>query len=218
MNHVTVRSALLLLSVGAAGPLAAQSFEGVITVRTAISMPNGQPSPEIEYMTRAGKLRINVRSPMGSMGIIAAPAEQKMYLLMDAQSMYAEQPLDLSGAGNSATTAPKITRTGRKETIAGYECEHLLVAGDPGDTDICVTKGLGPYVTPSIGARLPAWQRALASEGAFPLKVTNPAGVVQLEVTKIEKRKLSPAQFEVPDNYSKVAMPAGRRPPGGARQ
>lgn len=201
-------------------PLAAQEFEGVITIRTDMKSRDGTPSPDVEYMTRAGKLRINVRSPMGSMGIIAAPAEHKMYMLMDAQSIYMEQPLTVDAAekaaGSVTTPPPTITRTGKKETIAGYECEHVLVAGNPGSTDVCVARGLGPYVPPALGTQLPAWQRALAADGAFPLKVTRSDGTVQLEVTKIEKRKLSPAMFEVPDSYTKMQMPAGRRPPGGA--
>jgi len=198
-----------------AGALSAQDFEGVITIRTAVPTRDGAPSPEVEYMTRAGKLRLNVRSPMGTMGIIASPAEGKMYMLMDAQSMYMEQPLSLTpraGAANAVT--PEITRTGRKETIAGYECEHLLIAGDPGPTDVCVARGLGPYVPPAIGAAMPAWQRALAKDGAFPLKVSRHDGTVQLEVTKIEKRKLSPLLFTVPESYTRMDMPAGRRPPG----
>lgn len=214
------RSAVLMfaatLAQGAlSSAMSAQDFEGVITIRTAVPMRDGTPSPEVEYMTRAGKLRLNVRSPMGTMGIIASPAEGKMYMLLDAQSMYMEQPMSLAPrAGAAPLATPEITRTGRKETIAGYECEHLLVAGDPGPTDVCVARGLGPYVPPAIGAAMPAWQRALAKDGAFPLKVSRHDGTVQLEVTKIEKRKLSPSLFNVPESYTKMEMPAGRRPPG----
>lgn len=204
-----------------AASLAAQDFEGVITMRTNMRMPDGSPSPEIEYMTRSGKMRLNLRTPMGSMGIIASPAEQKMFMLLDAQRMYTEQPLALGAmqarAGTAPPKAPVITRTGKKETVAGYECEHLLIEGNPRETDVCVARSLGPYVSPTLGTQMPAWQRALAADGAFPLKVTGPDGTVQLEVTKIEKRKLSPSLFDVPDDYTKMQLPAGRRPPGDAK-
>ncbi len=192
--------------------MAAQDFEGVITIRSALRSRDGAPAPEVEYMTRAGKLRINLRSPMGTMGVIASPAEKKLYMLMDAQSAYMEQPLSFSASDN-AVPAPSMTRTGKKETIAGYECEHVRVVSTPDTTDVCLARGLGPYMAPALGAQMPAWQRALAADGAFPLKVTKRDGTVQMEVTKIEKRKLSPALFEVPDSYTKMDMPV-RRPPG----
>ena len=40
---------------------------------------------------------------------------------------------------------PKVTSTGKTETVAGYTCQHWLV-GDKQDTDICMAKGLGYLV------------------------------------------------------------------------
>ena len=216
MTILTLRRAAALIafsSLAHAGALTAQDFEGVITIRSAVRSRDGSPAPDVEYMTRAGKLRINVRSPMGTMGVIALPAEKKMFVLMDAQSAYMEQPLSFSGR-ESTMPAPSIMRTGKKEMIAGHECEHVLVVGKPDTTDVCVARGLGPYIAPSLGAQMPAWQRALTADGAFPLRVAKTDGTVQMEVTKIEKRKLSPAMFDVPDSYTKMVMPAVRRPPG----
>lgn len=215
MTTLTLRRAAAFFAfstVAQAGVLAAQEFEGVITMRSAALSRDGTPAPEVEYMTRAGKMRINVRSPMGSMGMIASPAEKKMYVLMDAQRSYMEQPLSF-GERVSTMPAPVLTRTGKKEMIAGHECEHVLVATKSDTTDMCLARGLGPYIAPALGAQMNAWQRALVAEGAFALKVTKPDGTVQMEVTKIEKRKLSPALFEVPDSYTKMDMPM-RRPPG----
>jgi len=222
---VPIVSALLLASptvTHVAAQNTASAFEGVITMRLANRGGNVTTMQEMEYMARGGKVRMSIAGPMGSMAIIGVPAEQKMYVLIDQQSAYMEMRMDAEGAravgAVAAMPEPKMTRTGRKETIAGYECEHVLVESSQQTYDVCMARGLGPFVNAmsSInrmgrgGASLPAWQRSLGAEGAFPLKVTGPDGAVQLEVTRIERKKLAEAQFAVPLNYTKMDMP--RRP------
>ena len=204
----------------------AQAFEGVITMRMSPMRGGGDALQELEYMSHAGKVRVNVKSPMGPMGVIGVPAEKKLYLLIDPQSMYMEISTDAAagraGGANVNIAEPKITRTGKKESIAGRECEHIIVDMQQETTDVCVARGLGPFMNALSGlggmmgmggrgaSAQPAWQRSLAADGAFPLKVTKPDGTVQLEVTKIEPKKLADALFTVPGNYSKMDMP--RRP------
>lgn len=205
-------AAAALLSLPPA--LEAQPFEGVITLRAPGTTRDGQPLPELEYLVRGERMRVNVRSPMGTMGLIAIPAEKKMFMLMDQQRVYMETPMDPSRATSGAE--PKITRTGKTETIAGHSCEHVLIAGTTGEnTDVCLAKGLGTFFAPGAQQSMAPWQRQLASEGAFPLRVTGPDGKVTLEATKIERKRLAPALFDVPDSYTKMDMP--RRPPGGGR-
>lgn len=211
MRH-TLAGLLLCLSVLPAAALSAQEFEGTITVRMATGR-NGEPAPDLEYLARGGKVRINARSPMGSVAMIAVPAEKKVYTLMDAQSMYMEQPFSLASAPGANAPAPTITRTGKKEIVAGHECEHILIAGQQGNTDVCMARGLGPFfaATAGMGAAMPAWQRALVGDGGFPLKVSRADGTTQLEVTKIERKKLSDALFTVPGHYTKMDRPTRRR-------
>ncbi len=180
------------------------------------------PMQEVEYLAHAGKVRMNLKSPMGSMSVIGVPADKKMYMLIAQQNMYFEVPMDVdaSRAANAIATAPepRITRTGKMETIAGYQCEHVLVESPQQNADVCMARGLGPFMNAVSamgsmgrgGSALPAWQRSLAADGAFPLKVTSTNGTVMLEVTKIEKKRLADAQFAVPAEYTKMDMP--RRP------
>lgn len=207
-------AAVLSAATLAASSVRAQEFEGVITVHMAGTQRDGTPMPDVEYMARGGKMRINARSPMGNVGIIAVPAEKKVYMLMDAQSMYMEQPFNLTSAGASNAAAPTVKRTGKKETIAGYECEHITITDNGNTNDVCMARGLGPFLSPSSavpGAQLSGWQKALVDDGGFPLKVSRADGTTQMEVTKIEKKRLSDKLFTVPDNYNKMDMPNGRR-------
>lgn len=225
-NRVTTRLVPLVgfLQIALSTGARAQAFEGVITVRLGGAPRGGQPT-EMDYMAKGGNVRLNSVSPLGNVGVVAVPGEGRVYVLLEAQRMYMEQPInDLRGArapGASATAAraqaappPVIKRTGRKETIAGHACEHVLVtsAGD-GEIDMCMARALGPFISPASalgGAGMPAWQRALATDGGFPLKVTRPDGTTLLEVIRIVRRKLPASNFTVPDDFVKMDRPPGR--------
>ncbi len=215
MTRVSLYTLSMAMAVGASS-LSAQTFEGVVTVR--LSSRGGAPQ-EAEYITRNGNVRINLATPAGPAVMIGLAAEQKLYMLLESQRMYMELPTgDLAATAKAAD--PKLTRTGKKETIAGYECEHLLIettsASGVQKTDACVTSALGRFLSPAggMGGAAPAWQRMLSSEAAFPLKVTMPDGSTALEVTKVEKKRVTDTQFRIPSEFTKMDMP---RRPGGLR-
>jgi hypothetical protein len=190
-------------------PVSAQSpFEGVISMRLTGSGQAAGTTQDAEYFaSRSGKARVSLSTPMGKASIIMAPADGKMYMLMDQMSQYIEMELEDLTAPDANADAPKITRTGKKEMIAGWECEHMTVD----QLDVCAAKGLGAYL--NVGGNLmmrggmQPWQSAVLKENIFPLKVTLPDGKVQMEVTKIEKKSVEPAMFQVPSNYTKVTLP-----------
>ena len=206
--------ATALLCVASVG--AAQNFEGIITIRVPARGQNSEPQL-IELLSRGARgVRVNVGGQMGAVSMLSIPSEKKVYVLMDAQSMYMEMANPDVAATATDGATPKITRTGTKETIAGYVCEHVLIETPKETNDVCMAKGLGGFVNFVGGMGMartvaPAWQKTLAADGAFPLKVANGVGLVSLEVTKIEKKKLSDALFTIPSNYTKMAGP-GRRP------
>jgi hypothetical protein len=209
----SIRRAVLAGAVTIAAPfipIAAQSpFEGVITMRLTGSGPAAGTTQDAEYYaSRSGKARVILNTPMGKASIIMAPADGKMYMLMDQMSQYIEADLANLTAPESTADAPRIIRTGKKETIAGWECEHVTVD----QLDVCAAKGLGAYL--NVGGNLmmrggmQPWQSAVLKENIFPLKVTLPDGKVQMEVTKIEKKSVEPSMFQVPANYTKVTLPS----------
>jgi len=155
----------------------------------------------------------------------------KMTTLMPSQKSYIttdfKQMREAAGQSGSLTF-PKLTATGKKETVAGYQCEHYLV-GDDEEIDMCVAKGLGYFGMGGAGrtggfgsflfspemkaeaAANPEWSRLLEG-GAFPLKVTNAKGgqtTMSSEVTSVERKKLDDSLFTVPPDYKEMKMPAG---------
>lgn len=189
----------------------AQGFEGSITLRLP-SGPRGSGMQDVEYLSRAGNVRVNMTSPAGAIGVLGLSSEKKVYVIIEAQRSYMEvPPLDAIVA---AGTPPTVTKTGKTETIAGFECEHVIIeagsANGPTKTDVCLTRALGPFVNPMTalaGARMAPWQRQLMAEGGFPLKVTLNDGSVALEVTKVEKRRVSDSLFRIPTEFNKMDLP-----------
>jgi hypothetical protein len=126
-----------------------------------------------------------------------------------------------AGAGGAAAM-PKVTATGRKETIAGHECEYYVM-GDKAETEVCSAKGLGMFMmgqSPMGGG--PASLAALAAmstnpdavklfaDGFFPLKVVNVKGgknEVVMEATRVEKKTLEASLFVPPPDYTEMKMP-----------
>lgn len=215
LGAFTVGASALFLPVA----LHAQGFEGAITMRMA-QPRNGPALPELEFLSRGGNVRVNVMSPAGSLVILGLGSEKKTYMLIESQRSYTEiSAADVVESSVPENVTLKMTKTGKKETIAGYECEHVLMASTSNAQvtgpamDVCTTRALGAYVNPlssMAGGRANGWQRQLTADGGFPLKVTRADGTVELEVTKIEKRRISDSQFRIPADFNKVDMP--RRP------
>jgi hypothetical protein len=157
----------------------------------------------------------------------------KTYTTMNWNEMAEEMT---KGAGkDSPIDFPKITSTGKTETIAGITCENWLF-GDK--VEMCVAKGLGYFggggsggildklknfaMRDKIKAQLDANPELakFAEGGAFPLKMTeieNGQPKTIMEVTKVERKSLDDSLFTVPADYKKMEIPGMMGMPAGKR-
>jgi hypothetical protein len=232
MGTGRILSAALVASC-AAHLAAAQpaAFEGVV----AYKMMGSGKAAEMTQMYKGRKTRTEVSDgkqttamimdmTAGTMTVLMPP--QKQYMVMDMKKMGRGLSGLLGGKKESGSTGgaamPKITATGRKETIAGHECEYYVM-GDKGETEVCSAKGLGMFMmgqSPMGGG--PASLAALAAmstnpdavklfgDGFFPLKVVNVKGgksEVVMEATRVEKKTLDAALFVPPPDYTEMKMP-----------
>jgi hypothetical protein len=125
-----------------------------------------------------------------------------------------------AAAGTDAVVADlNITATGRKDRIAGHECEYYSFTTSGTQVEICAAKGLGWYFADSSGGRRGAgqipglsnaqreqWERRFA-DGIFPLKVTSGnAGEVTMEVTEITRKQLDASMFQLPAAYTEMRI------------
>ncbi len=216
VSPITILAATVaMFAVVSPRVVAAQPFEGSITMRMSVKGANGAQQQELEYLVRNGKVRVSMGGPAGAMSLLSVPQEQKVYVLMAAQNAYMEMPIAAAAASVAARSPAdaQIKRTGRMETVAGYSCEHVTVISAAQTVDLCLAKGLGGYVNPLAAMQRssePAWQRMLTADGGFPLKVTMPDGSVPLEVVKIEKKRLANDLFSVPLHFTKMETPRRR--------
>ena len=157
----------------------------------------------------------------------------KSYMTMNWGEMAEEMS---KGAGkDSQFDFPKVSSTGKTETIAGIKCEHWLV-GDK--MDMCVAKGLGYFGGGGSGGILDKLKNLALREkikaqldanpefakfvegGAFPLKmssVENGQSKTIMEVTGIERKSLNDSLFTVPGDYKKTEIPGLPGIPGTKR-
>jgi hypothetical protein len=214
------------LALAAAGPAAAQQFEGVVTMTV-----QGGRTGELVQMYKDGKVRMEMQGPEGRGGVmLMQPGKSELTMLMPSEKMY--MVMDPSAMGRRSgidSVPPKITKVGTSETVAGRSCDNYLV-GEKQDHQVCVAKGLGFFGGMGGGpmgrGRGPGGGmpdlasselRAEFKDGFFPLKISRIDGdkkAVVLEVTKIEEKPLPSSLFEVPEGYTKMDMPMGMPGPG----
>lgn len=223
------------------------NFEGVITMKMGTEVQTGM---EMTYSLKGRHTRIETNVPNGpeAHAVMLFDLEaSKVTTLMPSRKMY--MTIDLKQAAEDMKNVakdskksqgdeekfPKLTDTGKQETIAGYTCEHWLM-GDKQNLDMCVAKGLGYFgmggqgggglsalknlaFSPKLlaeAATHPEWVKFLEG-GAFPLKITSTEdGKVKMnmEATRIEKKSLDDSLFAVPADYKEfnMGMPGGGKP------
>lgn len=222
-----VKSAATAVSEAIAGD---DNFEGVVVMKMDTGEQKGM---EMTFSLKGTKTRVETGMPGTPevQGIMIMDTDAgKMMTLMPQQKMY--MTMDLKGmaeeAGEKSAEVekfPKLTSTGRRETIAGHECEHWLI-GDKQDIDMCVAKGLGYFgmggqsgegsfrnmiFSPKMlaeAAAHPEWVKLLKG-GAFPLKITateNGKAAMTMEATRVEKKSLDDTLFGVPAGYKEFNM------------
>ena len=223
------------------------NFEGIITMKME---GESQKGAEMTYFLKSRHARIEVKVPDNpeGQGVMLWDLEdarmttlipsKKMYMTIDmkeaAESMKGVTK-DLKKSQGEEEKFPKLTDTGKQETIAGYTCEHWLM-GEKQNLDMCVAKGLGYFgmggqgggglsalknlaFSPKLldeAAAHPEWVKFLEG-GAFPLKITSTEdGKVKMnmEATRIEKKSLDDSLFAVPPGYKEfsMGMPGGGKP------
>jgi hypothetical protein len=207
-----IRSATIA-SLALPATLFGQGFEGAITAR--MSGPQGAPG-EVTYLVKGDRFRMDMAS-RGMSIYMLHEGNGSTYMVMPAQRMYMETG-QVTAEQQAQKKAPDIKMTGKKETVAGYECEHMLITSDNETWDVCATKGLGSFtaMTNPMGRGAPAaataWQRL--GRDMFPLKVIRPGGSdITFEVTKVEKKSIDASLFALPDGFTKMDMGRMGRPP-----
>jgi hypothetical protein len=191
----------ILLFLFAGNIFAQKAFEGKVVFNV---QANGEKQV-MDYYAKDNKFRMEVPNQGGY--IIFDSKASKMYILMDAQKMYMETPID---ASNSTESAGSIKKTGETKKILGYDCEKFLFDQDASKGESWMTKDLGSFMFFTESQQgMADWQKEILNEGYFPLEVTEYSnGKVEssYNVTEVTPQELSSDMFTIPSSYQKLDM------------
>jgi hypothetical protein len=203
--------ALLPLSLLLCSIALGQSFEGVMTFRVS-----GKSPQQFTYASKGDKVRMDVEpAPGQKMSMLVDTRTRAVTMIRDEAKMYFEMNMDQMSLPSSVNEKEvSVTKTGKRETILGYECEQMLIKQEDRNAELWVTKGLGKFVQVNMNPRgqspmLKKLEKELVDEGYFPLRLTTVQGTekIVMEVVKIEKKSLKDEMFAVPAGYQKMQMP-----------
>ena len=162
----------------------------------------------------------------GKVWALLKAAEKKATIVLDAKQQAIV--IDMEQAGEKAKAfrraapgaqdapppePPKVVKTGRKHTIAGYPCEDWdVLSADKSKLDVCVAeRGVSFFHFPL--SSLPtehAWALELLDGKHFPMKgiAYDKDGTQEgeVEVTKLDPHTLDAALFAVPPGYKEVTL------------
>jgi hypothetical protein len=208
----------------AAAPAFAQ-FEGEITMKMTMREGSGTGK---NYISKAGvRSELDIQGskmPMKMTTLVKAATPGLVYLINDAQKTYAEidtkktreQLEKTRGKSQDTWTVKKLGR----ETVNGYACEHVLVThGNDAKSEMewWTSKDIAGLSYEAMRGLMrrgadndEGIMKALRDAGAdgFAVKVItrekgNPTPVMTMELTKVERKSVPAALFEIPAGYRK---------------
>lgn len=171
-------------------------------------------------------------SPFGEKGsVIYDGGAKKVWLVDDAKKQAIEIDLNSAGGAKSfpgfsppspgghgspsgpTVPPPKVTETGKYDTVAGYKCELWDITSDHKEGTVCVaTQGLSWLQIPMTGIPTQsAWMLKLLDGNHFPLRYVaygkdGSTEENRVEITKIDKKSLPDSEFQVPAGYKVIDL------------
>jgi hypothetical protein len=156
--------------------------------------------------------------------IIFRGDKQVLWIVNDEQQMYLELSLKDKTTKKEQPQAERsksnVKKTGRTQTILGYECEEWLAEDGNEVTTMWgttklgniyqgIVKAMGGMGGPGSADNMPDWQKEIMDKNFFPLKVEvkkNGKTTSSQEITKVEPKALPASMFEPPAGYQKQAL------------
>jgi len=226
MSHCFSQRVLLVVMAQVfVSVLAAAQFEGIVESKNLTTDETGEPK---EFVMTMLIRRDMVKIQTSSMG--TTPASTMIYrsdkhlvwMLNDDDKTYFEIPRE-SGVERIQTperedksAAPKPVKTGKVKKILGYSCSQIVFKRPGEETSIWATKELGNLfhaISKALGEEPTEiandWTNELTKMGFFPLvSSTKIDGVIveSQEVTRIGKKVLNEALFDLPSGYQRQRL------------
>jgi len=201
-------------------------FEGEITFLATGTFAKGAEEPaSVILLVRQNQLRFDPPSldPTAT-GTYLIDSPRKRFFVVSEVKKQAIQ-FDLTADRGAPAPLPAITKTGRRSSVLGFDCEDWSVQGPARKTTetVCVAeKPVSFFAVPVTAGMLASrgWLKAAFDGQHFPLRLVarDAAGVEtgRLELSKIERKPLDPSLFAIPDSFQTIdvgALLLGKKAP-----
>ena len=196
-----------------------KKFEGILHMR--ISAPEGSQNGKLYISKNGTRFEMDLADPETGtvvMHIVTfTPSDEPnlLYTLNEKAQTYSvidmnefEEELDTMFKEKEKQDY-KVEKLGT-EVLHGYNCNHVRITDDHGETEMWLTKDL---ISASDFARLQPGRKQGAAAldirlkkaglDGFPLKVLDMESNTTMEFVEIERKKLDKSLFEVPAGYTK---------------
>jgi hypothetical protein len=188
------------------------SFEGEIVLHTTRA---GAPPSDMVVKTKGGNIRFDTKTPAGTPATaIFLPAQNALTMIDDANKLAFQMDLSSGDAApNTSAQTSDVAKTGKTETIAGRSCEEWTVKDPSGKhTDVCIAEGLAYFDLDALrSGGGSAWNQKLREKKMFALRSiefdATGKEISRTEATRIEKKKMDDAMFQVPADYRRMTPP-----------
>lgn len=209
-------------------------FEGEVSVLARSRNQKRQMAP-ITLQIKGDKVRFAV--PEGAVAgkasidksahVIVQPSQKRLALVQPQRKQVVQIDLEKLGdqlkslapsdktAQQAEARAPELKKTGTMSEVAGRRCEEWEVTDADGEkARLCIARDRTSwFALPTIG--LPAehsWARELFDGAHLPLRAidldASGAEEGRIEVTKLEKKAIADATFEVPADFETIDLAA----------
>lgn len=224
---------LNLMTIVSSSLIFAADFEGVIHMKSAFGGGTEARTSESDWFIKGDNIRTERRaksvgtSPTDSMGGLIFNADTKKgYMIMPERKMYMElpEPSFEKTAEHLKDMKYEIVRTGKTDTVAGYQCEIFQTKSkETGKTrgESCAAKGLanmGAFMglnrtsAGKLSGDFSREVRDLIKEGYFLLRIVTKdedgSEKMRMEAMSVEKKKLDNSLFIPPPDYTKFDINA----------
>lgn len=213
-NMKTIQALLLLLLATAVARADTPSFEGRIDLQTT----EGRKTFTTTYYYKDGKMRVETTEGDEGGAMIMDFATKEMMMLMPSEKMY--MVMNFGGhVGKAAKNSTPPVKTGRTETILGYECSEYTETEGKKVTEYWAAHGLGVFRAMMHGGPggppggPSAWETEAMRDCLFPLRTIERLAsgkvISKTEATAVEPGPQSESLFVPPKDYTKFEMPFG---------
>jgi hypothetical protein len=216
----TPRTLLLLVFAFVAARAIAAPFEGKIELLTT----EGRKSFTTQFYFKGDKMRVETSESGEAGAMVMDMTTKQMMILMPSEKMYMVMNAGGQMEEVAADSVPPV-KTGRIETILGYECHEYTVTEKKTVTEYWAAKGLGVFRAMTRGgpggppAGLSAWEAEAMREGLFPLRTIERSanGKIRstMEAKVIEPGSQPDSLFTPPSDFTRFEMPSFGKMFGG---